>query len=312
MAGPIRVVAAILMVAALLAPPDGARPARAEDRVLLALYYTWFDPDSFGPGLTSDSPAEPYNSDDPAVIARHIAQAKRAGIDGFVVSWLGPGNRTDQNLARIMDEAGAQDFRVGVYVEVPNLGGPDDVAASVSYLLATYGGRPNFLRKDGRPALFFWREQLFGPDTWRQIRAQVDPTWGTMWIAEGTTDAYFGAFDGLHLFDISWSASPSTPLQTWSNRTRVASSAYGPRTFVPTIMAGYDDLAVRGGRARDRLGGAYYRATMDAALAVDPSWAVLITSWNEWPEGTQIEPSVSYGESYLDFTAAFARQLKGG
>lgn len=50
---------------------------------------------------------------------------------------------------------------------------------------------------------------------------------------------------------------------------------------------------------------------MEAALATAPEWAVLLTSWNEWPEGTQIEPSVSYGDWYLHLTAQFAARLKG-
>jgi hypothetical protein len=50
---------------------------------------------------------------------------------------------------------------------------------------------------------------------------------------------------------------------------------------------------------------------MEAALATDPQWAVLVTSWNEWPEGTQIEPSTTYGDFYLQLTAEFARRLKG-
>jgi hypothetical protein len=49
---------------------------------------------------------------------------------------------------------------------------------------------------------------------------------------------------------------------------------------------------------------------MEAAMATDPEWAVTVTSWNEWPEGTQIEPGVGYGDLYLDLTAYFAARLK--
>jgi hypothetical protein len=33
----------------------------------------------------------------------------------------------------------------------------------------------------------------------------------------------------------------------------------------------------------------------------------LITSWNEWHEGRELEPSVEYGSSILDETTAFSR-----
>lgn len=49
---------------------------------------------------------------------------------------------------------------------------------------------------------------------------------------------------------------------------------------------------------------------MEAALGTKPAWAVLITSWNEWPEGTEIEPSSTYGDHYLGLTAKFATRFK--
>jgi hypothetical protein len=305
----VRSILAFVLVALLLLP---ASARAAGEHVLLALYYPWFSPENFGPGLTSDTPAEPYESDDPAVMARQIDQARRAGLDAFVVAWLGPDDRTDRNLATMLDQAAARGFRVSVYFETASMGGSDAVASNLDYLLSHYGGHPSFLRQDGRPVVFFWRQQMFAPETWAGIRQQVDPGWGSVWIAEGTTTAYLNAFNGLHLFNISWAPDPAQPLQTWSSRTRAAEAAMGAtRIWVPTIMAGYNDIAVRGGYARSREDGAYYRRTMEAALATDPQWAVLVTSWNEWPEGTQIEPSTTYGDFYLQLTAEFARRLKG-
>ena len=45
-----------------------------------------------------------------------------------------------------------------------------------------------------------------------------------------------------------------------------------------------------------------------AAIAAVPDW-VLLTSWNEWHEGSEIEPSVEYGSRILDETAAFSREF---
>ena len=54
--------------------------------------------------------------------------------------------------------------------------------------------------------------------------------------------------------------------------------------------------------ARDRSGGAYYQATWDGAIASNPQWAVIVSTFNEWMESTQIEPSVQYGDQYLQMT----------
>jgi glycoprotein endo-alpha-1,2-mannosidase len=44
------------------------------------------------------------------------------------------------------------------------------------------------------------------------------------------------------------------------------------------------------------------------AIAAAPDY-VLITSSNEWHEGSELEPSVEYGSRILDNTAAFSREF---
>src|SRR5207253_6081631 len=39
---------------------------------------------------------------------------------------------------------------------------------------------------------------------------------------------------------------------------------------------------------------------------------ITITSWNEWLEGSQIEPSKSYGDSFLQITRDMVAQFGGG
>jgi len=67
----------------------------------------------------------------------------------------------------------------------------------------------------------------------------------------------------------------------------------------------------REGLVQDRLDGAYYRRTWEAALASDPDW-ILITTWNEWWETTHIEPSQAFGALYLELTREYAARWKGG
>jgi hypothetical protein len=44
------------------------------------------------------------------------------------------------------------------------------------------------------------------------------------------------------------------------------------------------------------------------AIAAVPFY-VLITSWNAWHEGSELEPSVEYGSSILAETMAFSRDF---
>ena len=56
--------------------------------------------------------------------------------------------------------------------------------------------------------------------------------------------------------------------------------------------------------------GATYRTSWMAALASNPDW-ITITTFNEWFEGAMIEPSVHYGNLYLDLTAQYAKLWHG-
>jgi hypothetical protein len=60
---------------------------------------------------------------------------------------------------------------------------------------------------------------------------------------------------------------------------------------------------------RDREDGALYQATFDAALQSNPDW-LLLSSFNEWVEGTYIEPSVQYGDKYLEMTRELVNIFK--
>lgn len=83
--------------------------------------------------------------------------------------------------------------------------------------------------------------------------------------------------------------------------------------FIPTIMPGYDDRNLKGlsSPILERKGGEFYKEFWRIAKKyLDPSLKiVLITTFNEWHEGTEIEPSKEYGTRYLELTQFFKRSL---
>ncbi len=153
-------------------------------------------------------------------------------------------------------------------------------------------------------------------ETWRAIRNQVDPNHNSIWIAEGVDMAYQAVFDGHHLYSNTWN--PPTDLN-WTNSKFArwvadARNTYGTyKYWVATVMPGYNDIRTgrSDGFAQDRWGGDYYEGSWQAAIASNPDW-IVITSFNEWPEGSHIEPSASYGNQYLDLTARWSGTYKSG
>src|SRR5439155_22427730 len=84
------------------------------------------------------------------------------------------------------------------------------------------------------------------------------------------------------------------------------------KIWCATVMAGYDDTGLldRPNRfAVDRADGDFYRRTFNAAEASDPD-CIMIVSFNEWAEGHQIEPSVTYGDLYLNLTSQLVESWK--
>jgi hypothetical protein len=315
-------VLALLVAIGLTLPDLAPRPTSAQnERLVLAFYYNWFDENTWTPAKVPDFPAQTYVSRDPGVMDRHIAQAQAAGIDAFVVSWYGPGggNQTEGNFAAMLDVAAARGFKLALDVEATSPfagGGTAGVADMLRHALATHANHPAYLRVNGKPVFFFWRQQRFGVDTWRAIRDQVDPGRNSIWIAEGIDMSYQAVFDGHHLYSVTWN--PPSDVFTTANKfsrwVQDARNRYGShRYWVATVMPGYDDTRTGRGNAfaRGREDGAYYARTWQAAIGSSPDW-VIITSFNEWPEGTYIEPSQAYGDRYLGLTAEWAGRFKSG
>jgi len=298
-----------------------APAAALGERLVLAFYYAWFDADTWTLPL-SDQPLYPYASTDPAAIERHVQEAQQAGIDAFVQSWYGPqieNNQTETNFQQLLDISARYGFRAAVDVEVsgPFFHSSADVADALSYLLSAHARHPAYLRVNGRPVVFFWRQGQYPVETWTSIREQVDPGRESIWIMEGTDLAYLGPFDGNHLYSVAWSDDPASTLTRWGAQVRDWSAAQAvPRYWVATVMPGYDDTNTgrAGAFVRPRSGGQYYRQCWEGAIGSDADW-VIVTSFNEWREGTQIEASVEYGDFYLNLTAELAtayRQAAAG
>ena len=80
---------------------------------VLAYYYQWFTPKSWDRAKTDHPLAGRYSSDDTSIMKKHIAEAKSAGINGFIVSWKStPTN--NRRLDALIKVARGTDFKLAI------------------------------------------------------------------------------------------------------------------------------------------------------------------------------------------------------
>ena len=305
---------------------------------VIANYFPWYDLEDWTGGCTSEGgPLESYNSDDPQAIARHIAQAQRAGLDGFAVHWFAPDDRTDANLSKVLSLSPAN-FHSTVTFLTHILPGKNqaNIVDALRYLIANHTQQPNFLRIGDRPLIMF-SDMYRVPDEagrppaddaaaiaiWSAIRSQVDPAHDTLWMAEGLVPDYMSVFDGLYVYKIDHACCPEAYLKAprWAGWVRSWEAKTGMvKYWAGTIQPGWNDLnSAKPGCedlrvssqpfARDRENGEYYQRTVDAVLPTQPDF-IVVHSFNEWIEGSMIEPSASYGDLYLELTARHVAAFK--
>lgn len=317
------------------APPPAPAAGSRFERLALANYFVWYDGGNWGGCniANGDQPVQPYSSDDPNALARHLRMALDSGLDGFTVQWYAPGERTDRNVAALLDKSQGANFRSAVVFARhfwPGSPAPSqqNVAESLRYVADRYGKHNNYLRLDGKPVIIFAdmeRVPLAAGQTpqqaWAAIRNLADPHRQMWWIAEGLDASYLDTFDGLFVYKFSHAAYPNDYVKAsrWAANARAWEGRTGlPKLWMATISPGWDDR--RAGCRPDvrvpsaphrveRAGGAFYRATFESALASNPDW-LWINSFNEWVEGTYIEPGAQYGDTYMQITRELIQRFK--
>lgn len=259
-----------------------------------------------------------YSSNDPATLALHMRQIRDAGIGVLATSWWGEGHYTDRAVPQLLDAASACGLKVNFHIEPFPGRSATSFRAAVEYIVRTYGAHPAFFRdpdRGNRPLFYVYDSYLTPAEEWATVLAPDGPAtirggeWDSIVIAlyvkEGD-EAFVetGQFDGFYTyFAVDGFVYGSTPAH-WADMAAWA-KAHG-KLFIPSVGPGYIDTRIRPTNlinTRDREGGAYYDRMFKAAIGVHPD-VISITSFNEWHEGTQIEPAVPKrvpGFTYLDY-----------
>jgi hypothetical protein len=322
--------ACVLLACALFSAAFAAAPAQptaraAGPRLVIADYMMWYQVDTFDGKQSFDVPAAGgYNSDDLETIQRQLALAQRACLDGFSAHWFGAKEpRTTANFTKLLQASSGSNMHHAVVLLQNSLPGikEADLIDSVRYVLSNWAGHPNYLRIDGKPVIFFeamqrpWGGTGAAQKAWARIRAAADPNRSAIWFAEGLNTNYNPLFDGLYVYRIDHRNDPGAYRKqpAYAAALRRSEAAAGQKLyFADSIAPGFDDsrsirikkFDIRSPApafVRARRDGAYYRDTFQPTLNTGGD-LLLVKSFNEWIEGTAIEPGRTYGDLYMNLT----------
>lgn len=262
----------------------------------------------------------PFDSNDPEIVARHMQLAKYSGIDGFIISWWGQGSFEDKTIPLILSEAAKKGIEITFYYEmVPRPVCPENAAADLLYILNHYGSNKAFQKLNGKPVIFIYHRaiQQLKATEWAAVLKDVNQTFpgGFVAIGHGFSLEQDIIFDGIHIYSCVGYLSGNSLEKGINDLKTLYSDALAltesfDRISTVTVIPGYDVTKIRNpGLKVERLDGDLYRKMWELAIKLNPDW-VLISSFNEWHEGSEIDTSLEYADLYVNITAEYASLFK--
>ena len=286
----------ILPLSLLATHPTSAQAAAPTFPIRAAFYYPWF-PETWGPVSNRYTHYTPtlgyYSSSDMATIDDHIARMEYGGINVGIASWWGPGSKTDQRINLLLAEAHTRNFYWTLYYEPAITGGTSQITADLTYIATKYASDTNYLHVNGKPVIFIYTR---GASTCANVT-----DWVTANVGFYLDPQVFPLYRNCPDQPDSWHQYAPTSAEDKQNG---YSFSISPGFWLAT------DTLPRLVRDPSR-----WRLDVQAMVASGAPWQ-LITTFNEWGEGTAVEDAVlwqspsQYGV-YLDELSSNGRGLRG-
>lgn len=297
-------------------PEQWAAPLPRTDwgKRVLAFYYGWWgtpdgpakkwqhwDPQAPHKGVNLPPKLGMYDSLDPKVQQQHVAWAKQAGIDTLVMSMWQRDARQDAILQGLCRQAAAQGLTVAAYLEAAD--NWQDLRRQIESLLKNEMQMPGWLAVNGQKVVFLYT-RIFDKVDADGYRKALDGL-PVLAIGDRMQAPWLDVLGGLHSYVSFISpADYAEQLRLTRQRARLLD-----KLAVATVMPGYDDTHIRfAGTHFDRDGGQFLAASWQVAQLAD--W-VILTSFNELHEGSEIEPTGPDGDLWLRRFRGFADRFKG-
>lgn len=252
----------------------------------------------------------PYASGDTTIIEYQLLLMKLSGIDGVFIDWPGTIPLYDYsknviNTEKIIAMLGKVGLNYATVYEDQNINIAynkgtirDKITAAqkdMRYLEKHYFGNANYEKLNGKPLLLVFGPQTFStPTDWYKIFSilSTPPSFFTLWKSSNkagkTATGEFAWINGDNIVSLNNFYSNSY------NGIKIASAYPGFNTFYakggwngPTFIINANGIS-------------NFKTTLSLALKSNVNYIQLPT-WNDYGEGTMIEPTVEFQYSMLTY-----------
>lgn len=259
----------------------------------------------------------PYHSGDKNVLENHLLMMKYSGVDGLLIDWYGTYDVNDYKMVKDnTDELVAMLDKVGleyaiVYEDrfLTNIVDAGLATTTVgaaktdmAFLQSNYFNDSNYIKINDKPLLLnFGPITLQTPDEWTNVFANVNPkpTFLTLWFESADAGANASG-------EYSWVYQDNSHISNF-----YANNLPNLGVGMGSAYPGFRDFYAEGGGGEaigwtiEHNNGATLDETLSLAQTAGVERLQLIT-WNDFGEGTMIEPTVEFGYTYLEKIKAFA------
>jgi acetyl esterase/lipase len=245
----------------------------------------------------------PYDSGDDHALEYHALLMKIAGLDGVVIDWYGTSalndhamnHRNTQKFIPWLKKAGlsfAVCYEDQAVKSLKNGGDIKQATQDVKWAEEHFFTEPNYLRQNDRPVLL-----VFGP---QHLKWKFD--WDSNPLVLGLSHlAKQNGLDGA----FAWppvTGGKTIPPEQWKQELDLIYSREQP--MIATAFPGYKDIYKQAG-VHDSYGsidsrkGLTFTDSLTQALA-SKAPLIQIATWNDYGEGTMIEPTRNHGFRHLE------------
>lgn len=268
----------------------------------------------------------PYDSQDSDILEYQVLLMKISGIDGVLVDWYGDEVFYDYGIVNqgtnaIFNQIKKAKLNFGIVYEDQTIthmisGGHISSASditfgqkAINYLQTKWFTSDTYIKTNGRPLLLNFGPQYFKKSSdWTSLFSSVNPPPLLFTEDNILSPVGMGAFPWPPMWKSnSGGILTQSALNDYLNAFYLKSAGWSYK--MGGAFPGFYDFYKEGNNGTsfgylDSQNGSTFQSTLQQAMTGGSDMIQLIT-WNDYGEGTNIEPTVEYGYSYLEAVQNF-------